>query len=384
MKSFPTLYKKTNTGATQQWAIAVDGPAITVIHGQVGGKLQMGVDIIKEGKNIGRANETTPEQQADLEAGAKYTKQLKKGYVLTVEAAQAGEVDDVIEGGILPMLAPSKVYPHFAKKLNFPVFVQPKLDGSRLIAVVEDGVATLWSRTRKRIHSLPHIAAALEAIFTEGKYIFDGEAYNHALKNDFEELMSLIRQDEPGEGHEQIEYHIYDLPSCEQGFAERNRVLTNLFDSSEKAKPPLVLVPTCDAANDAAIWSLHEVNLAAGYEGSMIRNDGPYEGGKRSNHLQKLKNFVDGEYDIVGMEEGRGKDAGTIGAFKCVTAGNDISLTSTGKDFKARLKATYARRRELFENPAQWQGKKLTVMYQNLTADGIPRFPIGKAIRDYE
>lgn len=375
MKAFPTLYKKTNTGAIQSWSIAVDGPAITVVHGQVGGKLQTGVEIISEGKNLGRSNETTPEQQAEAEAEAKHTKQLKKGYVFTSEAAQAGEVDAVIEGGILPMLAPSKVYPHFSKKLVFPVYVQPKLDGSRCIAIIKGGVCTLWSRTRKQIHTVPHIVAALERAFpwADGDLILDGELYNHEYRADFEQLMSLIRPDEPVEGHEVIQYHVYDLPSTKETFAGRWAELCSLFGRVVEESGPVKRVRTAIATDDATIRAINEQNLADEYEGSMIRNDGPYEFGKRSNHLQKFKTFVDGEFKVVGAEEGRGKDAGTVGAFNC--------LTADGKPFKARLKATYDRRRELFQKPEQWRDRWLTVAYQNLTADGIPRFPIGKGFR---
>jgi len=371
----PTLYKKAATGAIQQWMISVADNVITVVHGQVGGKLQIGTETIFEGKNIGRANETTWAQQAEAEALAKWTKQKKKGYVESMEDAAAGAVDDLIEGGVLPMLAPSKIYPHFAAKLTFPVFVQPKFDGTRLIAIVKDGVCELWSRTRKRVNSLPHIAAALEDAFPSGYFIFDGEAYVHSMNDDFEGLMSLIRSAEPADGHEVIEYHIYDQPIEGRNFAARNESLGLLL--MDVAQPsPIVRVRTETAANHAEIMACHERNLEAGYEGSMIRGNGPYEGGKRSHHLQKLKNFVDAEYEIVGAEEGRGKDGGTVGSFVC--------RTPHGKEFRCRLKATYARRAELFQRPEQWQSKRLTVAYQNLTAEGIPRFPVGKAIRDYE
>ncbi len=370
---FPILYRRAASGAILQWAIETVGATIHTHHGHVGGSIQTGADTIAEGKNLGRSNETTAEEQADAEALARHTKQRKKGYVDSIEAAEAGEVDSVIEGGVSPMLAPSKIYPHFAAKLTFPVFVQPKFDGTRLIAVVEDGVCELWSRTRKRVNSLPHIVAALEARFPSGSYTFDGEAYVHSMNDDFEGLMSLIRSSEPAEGHEAIEYHVYDLPSSGATFANRHEELTRLL---YRAAIPLVQVHTEPAADHDEIMLCHERNLAAGYEGSMIRNDGPYEFGKRSNHLQKLKNFVDSEYRIVGAEEGRGKDSGTVGSFVCTT--------NEGKEFRARLKATYARRAELFINPAQWTGKLLTVAYQNLTADGIPRFPIGKGLRDGE
>jgi ATP-dependent DNA ligase len=367
---FPTLFKKTNTGAIQQWKIWVVDNLITTEFGQVDGKLQITTDVIREGKNAGKANATTPEHQAIAEATSKWEKQKKKRYVETIEEAKDGKVDtEVIKGGIAPMLAPSKVYPTFKHKLKFPVYLQPKLDGSRLIAVLKDGVCTLWSRTQKQVHSLPHIERAVENQFGYlGDVTLDGEAYSTIYHDQFEELMSLIRQDEPGEGHEVIDYHIYDCPSHPGTFKERYQSLTKRALCS-----PLVLVETTLCQDDDAIMACHEKNLEGNYEGSMIRNDGPYEFGKRSYHLQKLKGFQDQEYVIIGAEEGRGKDTGTVGAFLCET--------EDGKPFKARLKATYERRRALFENPSEWKGMLLTVKFQNLTKDGIPRFPIGKGLR---
>lgn len=371
MKTFPVLFKKTNTGAIQQWTISVDDATIQTTHGQVGGKLQTTTDTINEGKNVGKANATTPVTQALAEAEAKWTKQKKKGYVESAEAAEAGEVDAVIEGGILPMLAPSKVYPTFAHKLTFPVWVDPKYDGTRMVAVLKDGVCTLWSRTRKRINSLPHIESAIETHFGPNvSIVLDGEAFSYDYRNNFEDLLSFIRQEEPKKGHEVVDYHIYDLPSHPGTFNKRHQDLYRLLDNAPR---PLVRVERHLANSHEEVMALHEKNLALEYEGSMVRGDGPYEGGKRSYFLQKLKNFEDREYAITGAEEGRGKDTGTVGAFVC--------RTPEGKEFKARLKATYERRRELFENSKQWRGLLLTVTYQNLTSDGIPRFPIGKGLR---
>lgn len=67
-KNFPTLYKKSSTGKIQQWNIAVLGSTIITTHGQFQGKLQTTEDTIKEGKNLGKANATTKEEQALAEA----------------------------------------------------------------------------------------------------------------------------------------------------------------------------------------------------------------------------------------------------------------------------------------------------------------------------
>jgi len=378
MMKFPTLYKKTNTGALQQWSIWTTDNIIWTMYGQVDGKLQTTSDTIKEGKNLGKANETTVIQQCQTEAKAKWEKQKKKRYVENMADAANGEVDEVIEGGLSPMLAPSKIYPIFASKLTWPVLTQPKLDGSRLIAILKDGKCTLWSRTRKQIHSLPHIAKAVEDQLGKfGDAIYDGEAYNfeYAKQNGFEGLMSVIRKDYPSPESEEIHYYIYDLPSLGH-FIQRDRD-TYRLQYLKPAHLPIVCVPTFICGDHEAVLSQHIKNVAAGYEGTMVRsNTGKYEGGKRSYFLQKLKGRKDDEFKILDAEEGRGKDAGTVGAFLCETKDR--------KQFRCRLKATYERRKELFEHPEQWQGWYLTVLYQDLTLDGIPRFPIGKALRKSE
>lgn len=397
MKTFPILYQKTNTGAIQQWQIAVFDATIQTIHGQVDGKLQTTTDTIKEGKNPGKANETTPVEQAEKEAAAKWTKQKKKGYVESLADAQAGKVDEaIITGGIEPMLAPSDIYPHYKKDIKFPCYTQPKFDGNRCLAVVQNGKCTLWTRTRKPIRSVPHIVAAIEAAFPfkDGDFIFDGELYNHAYRDNFEDLMSLIRPPAPVPGHEVVQYHIYDLPSCKETFAGRHAELCSMFHRVGEDSP-LQRVRTTIVSNDGEIFDQHNRNLDEEYEGTMIRNDGPYEEGRRSRHLQKLKTWKEAEYQIIGFADGRGKDAGTVAAFYCaISPGylpevwaeiceNLAAGRPEPRGFKARLKASYDYRRKLFAKK-DFVGKPLTVKYQNLTGEGKPRFPIGKGIRDYE
>ena len=86
-KTFPTLFKKTSTGADQCWSIEVVGNTIISRWGQVGGAQQSTTDTIAEGKNGGRANATTPEAQAVLEAQSQWEKKLKRGYVQDLASA---------------------------------------------------------------------------------------------------------------------------------------------------------------------------------------------------------------------------------------------------------------------------------------------------------
>src|SRR5271166_4632538 len=200
MKTFPVLYKKTNTGAIQQWSVYVqecepDPVSLTLniphsgvvtVYGQMGGKLQTTVDIIKEGKNTGKKNETNHYTQAIAEAQGKWTKQKKKGYVENADDATAGKIDEsIILGGYSPMLA--QKYKDHAHKIKWNAYAQRKLNGCRGCAVITDGKATLWSRTRKPINSMPHIVADLEKRFAgkKGTFMPDGEFYNHEWTKEY-------------------------------------------------------------------------------------------------------------------------------------------------------------------------------------------------------
>lgn len=400
VKKFPDLYKKTSAGSIQCWAVSVvenhDGTAVIVVDYGLWGtdSPQQTSDLISEGKNIGKKNETTAIEQAYLEAQSKWEKQKKKGYVESLEAAKSGEVDRVIEGGIVPMLAHS--YSKHASKIKYPAYVQPKLDGIRCIAIMSDGKCTLWSRTRKPITGVPHIARELESAFPGRSLVFDGELYVHSYKTlskhqtmeieegtvdihpnqvAFEKIVSLVRQEVPGEGHEVVEYHVYDLPNYGGGFYRRAEAL------EEMAKNPgldkVKIVQTDLIYSDDQLMEKCQGHMEQGYEGTMVRNyDGFYEN-KRSYGLQKIKEFEDSEFEIVGVEEGRGKLQGHVGAFVC--------KTKDGKQFSVKMSGSTERLREYFLDHSLWEGQLLTVKYQGLTnAESVPRFPIGICLRNYE
>lgn len=376
MNQLPILYKRTSTGAIETWRVWVEAEIpsghgiVRTEHGQLGGKLVTSTDVISTGKNVGKANETSAIEQAFKEAQAKYTKQLKKGYVTTMEAAAAGEVDSVIEGGFTVMLAHR--YDKSGHKMPYPAFVSRKLDGLRLGGVIDDGVCTLWSRTRKPIYSLPHIQRALEAKFPTGHVKVDGEAYNHAYRDDFEKIMELVRPQQPVEGHEIVEYHIFDLPSYEHPFVVRYAHMEHLFGNGPS---PLVLVKNVLVQDEEAMFEEFQAYLSEGYEGAMVRGAESVYEPKRSYGLLKVKTMLDDEFPIVGAHEGRGKMAGKA-IFSC--------LAKEGKEFDVKMKGALADLEKYLHDPSLWQGKQLTVQYQNLSGDGIPRFPVGIRIRQPE
>lgn len=367
-KSFPMLFRKTATGAADKWEIRVSGRTITTRWGQIGGALQTTTEVIAEGKGLGRVDETTPEEQAVLEAKSRWEMKQKKDYTLSLADARAGKASVMVEGGILPMLAHRFV--ERGEKLAYPCFAQPKLDGHRCIAMVDKkGHCTLWSRTRKPINSMPHIVAAIESLGVRDT-VLDGELYTHAYRAKFETLTSFIRQDNPSEGGEVVQYHVYDAVRPED-FAERTKWLSGLLGRRRSA--PLVLVETVAITNEDKLMAAFKKFERQGFEGAIARNAaGPYVH-KRSYDLLKIKQFNDAEFRITGVEEGRGKLAGH-GMFVCVTA--------DGAEFRAKMKGELAELRKFLEHPERYVGRMLTVQYHGLTAkSNVPRFPVALRVR---
>lgn len=397
---FPTLYKKNKNGSIQYWKISVvevpattedgvpmalpDFGKIVVEYGQVGtDSPQVTVDLVTKGKNPGRKNATTAVEQAVAEAKARHKKQLDKGYVADKAKAEKG-VDEV-EGGVPVMLATD--FSEDGAKVQYPALVQPKLDGMRCIAIIENGTATLWSRGRKPIHSSPHVVLALQSMFPRGKWIIDGELYNHQLRaggeQEFEDLMSLARKKEPAPGHEKILYYIYDA-AFPAGFRRRYDLLKQAFmqQQTSYANPnsPLVLVPVHQANSAADVKVYHDRFVSDFYEGAMVRApEGEYHhsknSGDRSLHLQKVKIMKDAEAEIVSVKEGRGKMAGKA-VFVC--------KLPSGVEFDCKMEGPLERLKAFWDHPETVVGKQLTFQYQNFTTKGKPRFPVGLRLREEE
>ena len=153
---FPKLFAQNVDKSIQFWSIKVDGPTFYTEYGRVGS------DVVTKsepttcvGKNEGRKNETTAEQQAIAEAKARWKKKLDSGFYEDITKVSE-------EKFIQPMLA--KSYSDYKDKLKFPVYVSAKLDGLRNI-VTKNG---LFSRNGKSFVAAPHILFSLATVF--GKY----------------------------------------------------------------------------------------------------------------------------------------------------------------------------------------------------------------------
>lgn len=370
---FPTLYKRTSSGRIQQWTIHTKNNKYYTIAGMVGGSLTKSKKTICLGKNIGRSNQTSPKRQAIKEAKAKHQKKIENGW--TDKIKQVDNTPKFLE----PMLA--RNYKDLKDKLEFPVFSQPKLDGIRCIASKHG----LFSRQGKKFVCCPHIEDQLIPLFEHHpEIILDGEFYNHSLCNDFNEIVSLVRKTVPTKkdlrrSEEIVEFHVFDIlgkniVGKDIGARPFDVRLARLVDYSENFN--FVLVQTHTVQNEKELDERYDLYQSNGYEGQMIRIVGPYEPKKRSKFLLKRKEFIDEEFTIVSVKEGKGKRAGMMGRF--------VLTLPNGNKFKSSAKGTEEMYRKWFENRRKLIGKQATVRFQNYTPDGVPRFPRIVAVRDYE
>jgi DNA ligase-1 len=365
IKKLPTLFKKATTGKITQWTIEIEGNCYRTYAGYVNGVITKSEDTKCFGKNSGKANATSDEDQAFKEAEAIWTKKKDTGHFESIN-----DVDKELY--FKPMLA--EKYEDRKDNISFPCAVQPKLDGIRCI-VKSDG---MWTRNGKQIVAAPHIYESLKPLFMQDpSLVFDGELYNHIFKHDFNKITSLVKKTKPTaedlkESSELIEYHIYDFPSQSSSFLTRYEELCFYINHDTKCK----IVSTKIANDIESIDNLFEAFLADGYEGAMIRNINSNYENKRTRNLLKRKEFSDSEYTIETIESGNGKLA-NVAAF--------MSFTSeSGYRFTAAINGTHEYLKEIWDSKDLHIGKQATVKYFNLTPDGIPRFPKVIAIRDFE
>ena len=342
-----TIYKIDTKGKTRFITISVDGSTIIQESGLLDGKSVTNISQC-EGKNIGKVNETTPENQAIIEAVAKIKKKLSEEYFESVETAQTVEY-------ISPMLA--KDFKKESKKVIYPCYVQPKMDGMRCL---KKG-SQLTSRDNKLITTLKHI----EKVLPEIADYFDGELYISGKS--FQENMTLIKKYRPGET-EDVKYHVYDMVLPNLPFSERYALLKTLVKDIDVIE----LVPTYVATNEADIKAYHGMFIRDGFEGTIVRHsDDGYKVNGRSSSLLKYKDFLDLACEIVDV----------VPSERRPTHGSFICKLPDGRTFGTGMKFSHAQREEILINKHEYIGKTSEIRFFEYTDEGLPRFPICHGIR---
>lgn len=350
-----TLYGLAKTGKILEWVVETDGDTIIVTHGQLGGKMQTRKTVCKP-KNVGKANETTPEEQAVSEAWSKYNKQMDKCYCKTQEEA-------ICVGNRLPMLAHD--YTKQGHRIKFPCYVSTKLDGVRCIADVIGQEVVLTSRGGKTYPcpdflSQDLITLSMKTGFTK----FDGELYIHGLS--LQNIVSCVKK--PNENTPNIKFCIFDVPS-NKTWEGRYEDLKSLEGKARLDSIKLVMNVLVHSEKDAEFFL--DKYIKDGYEGIMLRNiSGKYEFNHRSADIQKWKRMKDSEALVMYVTE----DKNGEGVLTCQMK------EDKNKTFDCKMVGDAESRS--VENQRKLIGKWISYKYQTLTDAGIPQFPVGLCERN--
>jgi len=280
------------------------------------------------------------------------------------------------------MIKPMLAYKVGKKPVDWSekVFMQPKLDGVRcVIQLDKTGKVIAYSRTGKPWLNIRHILKDLKPWFAEHPdAILDGELYNHELRNDFEQIISLVRTQKPtaymrSKSKKLVQFHCYDYANGNDVYSQRmqNLSVSDMYSYCVK------YVPTWQVTSNGHANLKHKSFLEKDYEGSILRLDTKYQN-KRSYGLQKFKDFHDAEATIVGYVPGKGKRTGTLGKFMMQDDKGVEFGCPPGKGYNYKDLAN------ILNNVHDYIGERATFTYFERTKAGSYRHPLFKTLRNYE
>ena len=385
----PTLFARAKSGAVLTWDIEIEGNKFRTITGQETGQKVVSAWTICEAKNTGKANATTDDEQAQLEADSKWKKKLKSGGYFEDKK----DIDKPL-AFIEPMLA----YPLISKKtkkdkktgksitvvedrtsyVQLPVMVDRKYNGMRQVS----SVAGPYSRKGEQIKTAPHIYTSISSLFDiYPGLVLDGELYNHDFRHRLNDLISIVRTTADHKITEEllakseriVRYYIYDGYGFTTNSGEeiiedtpcrhRREALRELL----KDIPYIVVVPYFMAKSMEEAQALYGGFVEDGYEGAILRNANSVYQHYRTNDLIKLKPYEDMEVTIIAIiDPGSGNWGGT---------GKTASVKmDNGKVFTATFKGDRETCAKILKESDTWVGQRVTGTYNGWTGKGTPNY----------
>jgi ATP-dependent DNA ligase len=285
--------------------------------------------------NVGKSNATTNEQQAHAEFASMVAKQTRLRSNDRVQAQLAKKLSDRVEKG----------------KVTFPMVIQPKYDGKRLLT---DGEGA-WSRGNK--DQIREPIAHIMPIQT-GDLILDGELTLPDITK-VNAVMSAAHKYHQGVS-DTLVYTVYDIADETAPYQARRLKLEAWYERVGHKNPFIRLADSWVVNSLEEGMAIHARLTEQGYEGTIWRSlDAPYKSGKRSDGLLKHKDFITEEYEILDIVPQGGGTGERRAKFICIDG--------KGDQFESNATGTEAEQLEYLENAASYRGKWATVKYRELS-----------------
>lgn len=257
------------------------------------------------------------------------------------------------------------------------VYCSPKLDGYRCIAICSYGEITLLSRNGTEYQNFPSVVETLKKWCQDSSFVLDGEI----MSNDFNAMQQTAFAAKRGTTVGDVKYHVFGWIAHDEWESEKFKMPTKQRLQNRDA-----LLAKYDDDNIVSVEQrlVHKVEdvlqaetdyIAQGHEGAMILPNIPYFKGKKSNKLMKFKTMHSQDCEVTGVYEGEGKYEGSLGGMH-VLQEDGVTKCDVGSGF------TDQDRQYIWNNPSAVIGRKAEIKYQELTGDGVMRFPIFLRWRD--
>jgi DNA ligase-1 len=277
--------------------------------------------------------------------------------------------------------------------------IEQKLDGVRVLAVMTKDSVNLYSRNGKPFDNFPHIVEQLGDIknrlakmFSNNPsgFVLDGEIIGES----FQALMKQAQRKSDVETNDMV-YSIFDVipfTDFSMGFwnAQQYKRLALLedyravFDTTDCVRIMDGIEVDLDTAEGHDVMRRYATDaVEAGFEGIMIKDLGaPYEC-RRSTFWMKWKPTITVDLNIVGFEEGTGRNQGRLGAIICEGVDDDRSIhVNVGSGFSdADRDGYWDSRDKLFGNVVEVMADAVT---QNQDGTYSLRFPRFVRFRGFE
>lgn len=346
------LYKTNKNGSIQQWSIEVRGDSFICTYGQLNGKMTSQTTKCLA-KNVGRANATTPEQQAELEAAALVTKKIKSGYSYDKTAPQTVS---------LPMKV--KTYQTQIKNVKFPCFSSAKLDGVNAIYKRTNQVLTIYSRGGEVYPPIPHLEDEVHlAMDMLGSNELNGELYIHG--EHLQDIQSAVKK--PKELSLSLTFAIFDIADSPLPYSDRRAAMLTWTNRNFTAQGNVAVVVGKPVTSHEDIEAHYLECISKGFEGTVIKNHSAlYQHNVRSSDMFKYKKAQSKEFLINSYN----LDKNGLPVFV---------LQSDGGEFKAKPKGT----QEFWSKqiPATYIGQYATCEYETYSKSGVPLKPVFISLR---
>lgn len=233
-----------------------------------------------------------------------------------------------------------------------------------------DGVRAVWDGQKFRSRNMNDFYAPKAFTAMLPRMPLDGELT--VGRGGFQDTVSIVRS-HADKGWRRVKYLVFDLyGNARDPFETRQRLLAAIVRDARAPNLERLEQIRCEGAPHLLAYV--DRVLRAGGEGAMLRQPGSRYEPRRSSTLLKVKRFGDVDARVVGYVAGKGKHVGRLGALAC-------SATLRGKKVTFRVGTGLSDRER--ERPPRI-GSRVTVRFQELTRDGIPRFPIYITERNYE